>query len=57
MSRRPGERTDGPRETSTDVACPFCGSTDTRLERERGSALCRTTFYCEACNEPFEQFG
>lgn len=36
--------------------CPFCGSADTSLERERGPGLCRRVHYCHACQQPFEQF-
>jgi len=39
------------------LECPFCGSTDTELERERGPGLCRRVHYCNDCQQPFEQFG
>lgn len=38
-----------------DVICPFCGSTETRLEQRKGTAICRSMHYCESCNEPFEE--
>lgn len=39
-----------------DVACPFCGSTDTSVEQRKGTAICRKMFLCNECEQPFEQF-
>ena len=36
--------------------CPYCGSTDTRLENVFGPTPCRSLRYCESCRQPFEQF-
>lgn len=36
--------------------CPYCGSTDTRLENIFGPTPCRSLRYCESCKQPFEQF-
>jgi ring-1,2-phenylacetyl-CoA epoxidase subunit PaaD len=36
--------------------CPYCGSTDTKLENIFGPTPCRSIRYCEACRQPFEQF-
>jgi ring-1,2-phenylacetyl-CoA epoxidase subunit PaaD len=36
--------------------CPWCGSTDTRLENVFGPTPCRSLRYCNACRHPFEQF-
>ncbi|MGH3005988.1 MAG: 1,2-phenylacetyl-CoA epoxidase subunit PaaD [Gaiellaceae bacterium] len=36
--------------------CPYCGSTDTRLENIFGPTPCRSIRYCTACRQPFEQF-
>ena len=36
--------------------CPYCGSTDTRLENLFGPTPCRSVRYCSACRQPFEQF-
>jgi ring-1,2-phenylacetyl-CoA epoxidase subunit PaaD len=36
--------------------CPYCGSTDTRLENLFGPTPCRSIRYCSACRQPFEQF-
>jgi ring-1,2-phenylacetyl-CoA epoxidase subunit PaaD len=36
--------------------CPYCGSTDTRLENIFGPTPCRSLRYCNSCRQPFEQF-
>ena len=36
--------------------CPYCGSTDTRLENIFGPTPCRSIRYCACCRQPFEQF-
>ena len=36
--------------------CPYCGSTETRLENLFGPTPCRSIRYCEDCRQPFEQF-
>jgi ring-1,2-phenylacetyl-CoA epoxidase subunit PaaD len=36
--------------------CPYCGSTDTRLENIFGPTPCRSLRYCGSCRQPFEQF-
>ena len=36
--------------------CPYCGSTETRLDNIFGPTPCRSIRYCEACRQPFEQF-
>jgi ring-1,2-phenylacetyl-CoA epoxidase subunit PaaD len=36
--------------------CPYCGSTQTRLENLFGPTPCRSIRYCDACRQPFEQF-
>lgn len=38
------------------VPCPFCGSSDTRLESEFGSTACKAIRFCNACRQPFEEF-
>lgn len=38
------------------VPCPYCGSTDTRIESEFGPTPCRAVRYCNACRNPFERF-
>jgi len=40
-----------------DIAlCPYCGSNHTTLKNTFGPTLCRTIYYCNACQQPFEQF-
>ena len=36
--------------------CPYCGSTETRLENIFGPTPCRSLRYCTSCKQPFEQF-
>jgi len=36
--------------------CPYCGSSDTRLENLFGPTPCRSIRYCASCRQPFEQF-
>jgi ring-1,2-phenylacetyl-CoA epoxidase subunit PaaD len=36
--------------------CPYCGSSDTRLENIFGPTPCRSLRYCASCRQPFEQF-
>jgi ring-1,2-phenylacetyl-CoA epoxidase subunit PaaD len=41
---------------STAFRCPYCGSTDTKLENIFGPTPCRSVRYCSSCRQPFEQF-
>jgi ring-1,2-phenylacetyl-CoA epoxidase subunit PaaD len=41
---------------SSVFRCPYCASTDTRLENIFGPTPCRSLRYCTACRQPFEQF-
>ncbi len=36
--------------------CPYCGSTETKLENIFGPTPCRSVRYCTSCKQPFEQF-
>jgi ring-1,2-phenylacetyl-CoA epoxidase subunit PaaD len=36
--------------------CPYCGSSETRLENIFGPTPCRSLRYCTSCRQPFEQF-
>jgi ring-1,2-phenylacetyl-CoA epoxidase subunit PaaD len=36
--------------------CPYCGSTETKLENIFGPTPCRSLRYCSSCRQPFEQF-
>jgi ring-1,2-phenylacetyl-CoA epoxidase subunit PaaD len=35
--------------------CPYCGSTETKLENIFGPTPCRSIRWCESCHQPFEQ--
>lgn len=39
-----------------DVFCPYCGSSNTTLKNSFGPTLCRMLYYCNGCQQPFEQF-
>jgi ring-1,2-phenylacetyl-CoA epoxidase subunit PaaD len=41
---------------TTVFRCPYCGSTQTKLENIFGPTPCRSLRYCEGCRQPFEQF-
>jgi ring-1,2-phenylacetyl-CoA epoxidase subunit PaaD len=41
---------------SAAFRCPYCGSTDTKLENIFGPTPCRSVRYCASCRQPFEQF-
>ena len=41
---------------SKAFCCPYCGSTETRLENIFGPTPCRSIRWCESCRQPFEQF-
>ncbi len=38
------------------AACPFCGSSDTRLQSEFGSTACKAIHVCQSCRQPFDEF-
>jgi len=38
------------------ATCPYCGSQDTSVKNTFGPTLCRALYYCQACQQPFEQF-
>jgi ring-1,2-phenylacetyl-CoA epoxidase subunit PaaD len=40
----------------SNVACPYCGSRNTRLQSPFGPTLCRSIHYCDNCFQAFEQF-
>ncbi len=64
--REAGFAPPGPRPASGQVQlldiqrggfrCPYCGSTETRLDNMFGPTPCRSIRYCESCRQPFEQF-
>jgi len=41
---------------STRIACPRCGSSDTRLVSRFGSTPCKAFYTCNVCLEPFDYF-
>jgi ring-1,2-phenylacetyl-CoA epoxidase subunit PaaD len=41
---------------SNAFRCPYCGSTETKLENIFGPTPCRSIRYCASCRQPFEQF-
>lgn len=41
---------------SAPVACPFCGSSNTRLQSEFGSTACKAIHVCQHCHQPFDEF-
>lgn len=38
------------------VPCPYCDSFETELQSEFGSTACKSQYYCNNCNQPFEHF-
>jgi ring-1,2-phenylacetyl-CoA epoxidase subunit PaaD len=36
--------------------CPYCDSPNTSLKNSFGPTLCRAIYYCNNCQQPFEQF-
>jgi ring-1,2-phenylacetyl-CoA epoxidase subunit PaaD len=44
--------------TDPDLAieCPRCGSRNTRVVSQFGSAPCKAFYVCDACREPFDYF-
>lgn len=38
------------------ATCPYCDSSNTTLKNTFGPTLCRTIYYCNDCQQPFEQF-
>jgi len=43
-------------EPSAPIACPRCGSSDTRLVSRFGSTPCKAFYVCNSCLEPFDYF-
>ena len=38
------------------IACPLCGSVNTRLVSQFGSTACKALYQCNECKEPFDYF-
>lgn len=45
-----------PKEPDSEVACPRCKSTNTKLISLFGSTACKSNYQCNDCFEPFEHF-
>ena len=45
-----------PLRAVSGVPCPFCGSTETKMESGWGPTPCRTQHWCSACRNAFEGF-
>lgn len=44
------------RSAAPAIACPRCGSRDTRLVSNFGSTSCKALYRCVSCREPFDYF-
>lgn len=44
------------RAAAPSIACPRCGSRDTRMVSNFGSTSCKALYRCVACREPFDYF-
>ncbi len=44
------------RQAMPTIACPRCGSGNTRLISHFGSTSCKALYRCIACHEPFDYF-
>ncbi len=43
-------------KAKSPVECPYCGSPDTVLRSEFGSTACKAIHFCNACQQPFDEF-
>lgn len=50
----PGHRGEAVELRTSAVACPFCGSDETKLDSAFGPTRCRMIYYCNACRNSFE---
>lgn len=44
------------KSTQKIVPCPYCDAMDTVLQSEFGSTACKSQYYCNECEQPFEHF-
>ncbi len=44
------------RAAAPAIACPRCGSRDTRMVSNFGSTSCKALYRCVSCREPFDYF-
>jgi ring-1,2-phenylacetyl-CoA epoxidase subunit PaaD len=52
----PSDRAIGCPLTQVRIACPRCGSRDTRLVTRFGATPCQAQYTCTDCREPFDHF-
>jgi ring-1,2-phenylacetyl-CoA epoxidase subunit PaaD len=52
----PSDRAIGCPLAQAQVACPRCGSQDTRLVTRFGATPCQAQYVCGSCLEPFDHF-
>jgi len=45
-----------PSDSTSNLACPQCQSTHTRLISEFGSTACKAAYQCDSCGEAFDYF-
>jgi ring-1,2-phenylacetyl-CoA epoxidase subunit PaaD len=45
-----------PIQIMENVNCPYCKSSHTTMKNAFGPTLCRAIYYCQNCQQPFEQF-
>lgn len=43
-------------EVLSQVACPYCDSSDTEMTSPFGPTLCRSLHYCHYCKQAFQRF-
>lgn len=43
-------------DPAPDVACPYCDSHQVEEDSPFGPTPCRASWYCNACDQPFERF-
>lgn len=43
-------------DSKKSITCPRCNSTDTKLTSQFGSTPCKSLWFCNSCNQPFEHF-
>ena len=56
MSEKGREALKGYGIAAPAIACPRCGSRDTRMVSNFGSTSCKALYRCVACREPFDYF-
>lgn len=45
-----------PLRRSAAIRCPYCKSMQTQLKSAFGSTACKSIWFCNACQQPFEEF-